>query len=199
LKTTSELLPGLEQWAEFITCLQFAPFPAYRCWGFWSDAGWIGPRHTNFPDGSICGFDIKDGTWGPGDALVELLDIYSLWALRHLHLRVLGRWPGGQSVQHAYERLSEFRDDELCGCDQANGKTYAECCKASDLLRPYLKEAVMFSMPRFGGVRRPPHAIQDFRDGLADPPPFSKVFDTIKLRELDHQMLPFQRYRRMAR
>jgi len=195
LKTTSSLLPELELRADFLTCLQFEPFPIYRSWAFWSDIGWIGPRHTNFPDGSICAFDLRDSTWEIGDPLVELLDIYTLWALRHLHLQVFGRWPGAQSVANAYERLWEFRDNELCGCGRIPHKTYVDCCKSSDLLRPVVREAIAFSLPRFGGLRAPPKEVADFYYGMAIPPLLSKIFPRITVPEYDYQLLPIRNSR----
>jgi hypothetical protein len=191
-------LPGLGFGVEFLVCLQFAPFPAIRSWGFWTDRGWIGPRHTNFPDGSICAFDLRDGTWQLGDPLVQLLDIYSVWALRHLHLSEFNRWPGPQSVPFLYERLWEFKDDELCGCGATEDKTYAECCKPGDLRAPAVQEAVNFSLPRFGGLRAPPRMVTEFQCGLAEPPATAAIFDRITLPQLDHELLPFLRYRRVS-
>ena len=38
-----------------------------KAWGFWQTSSltvdWIGPRHTNFPDGSICAFAPEDQAW----------------------------------------------------------------------------------------------------------------------------------------
>lgn len=193
-KSPSSLLPGLGFGAEFLVCLQFTPFPAFRAWGFWSDRGWIGPRHTNFPDGSICAFDLRDGTWGLGDSIVNLLDLYSLWAVRHLHLAVFGRWPGAQSVPFLYERLWEFKDDELCGCGETEDKSYAECCKPGDLRTSAVRAAVNFTLPRFGGLRAPPHIVTDFVQRLADPPATAAIFDRVTLAQYDHEQLPL-RYR----
>lgn len=105
LLTESSLLP--DQWHKviFLTGFSFKwPF-VVRSWGFWGggflrEPAWIGPRHTNFPDGSVCAFEPTDGTWSIWEPIVTLLDIYTLWALRHLHLEVFGRWPGHQFVSH---------------------------------------------------------------------------------------------------
>ena len=196
-RSPSALLPGLGFGAELLVCMQFVPFPAYRAWAFWSDRGWIGPRHTNFPDGSICAFDLRDGTWQLGDTLIELLDLYTVWALKHLHLEVLGRWPGAQSVPFLYERLWEFRDDELCGCGESEDKTYAECCKPGDSQASVVQAAINFSLPRFGGLRAPPQAVTAFHYGLAGPPETAAIFDRITVPQYDHEMLPL-RFRRAS-
>ena len=108
LLVESGVLPGVFPKANFVVGINFAE-KSVKGWGFRGcylvGYEWIGPRHTNFPDGSICAYDIRDATWAFGDSLVELLDLYTLWALRHLHLSTLGRWPGAQSIPHAYERI----------------------------------------------------------------------------------------------
>lgn len=106
-----------------------------RGWGFWEGGGVgmvpIGPRHTNYGDGSICAFDESDGTWTYGDSLVTLLDLYTGWAVRHLHLERFGRWPGPQAFSRPLERLLECQDSEWCGCENPKGR-YGECCQSSD-------------------------------------------------------------------
>lgn len=149
-----------------------------RGWAFWESVighKWIGPRHTNFPDGSICGFEPSDGTWKFGDPIINLLDIYSVWALRHLHLEIEGRWPGPQSVPQIYERLLELRDDELCGCGGSNLK-YSDCCKASDYRANRIKEAVSFGFFSGWFHRYPPDNIWRFITELKQPPGLSSIF-----------------------
>ena len=97
LLTDSILLDGLGKKATFLTIIPYIKKFVAKSWGFWTTPiynEWIGPRHTNFPDGSICAFEPRDETWINGDSIVKLLDLYSLWALRHQHLEILGRWPG---------------------------------------------------------------------------------------------------------
>lgn len=164
----SSLLPGLSLKASFVVALSYVdklgPTGA-RSWGFWgsptSGYSWIGPRHTNFPDGSICAFDPRDDTWQVGDPLVELLDLYSVWAVRQLHLRVFGKWPGYQSVPHAYERILEMKEDEFCGCSNS-GRRYRDCCRSRDLAADHVTEAVKFAFWSAGGVRQPPSTIAKF-------------------------------------
>ncbi|WP_207005172.1 hypothetical protein [Trinickia mobilis] len=160
----SSLLPGLSHKALFIIGIRFAS-GVVRGWGFWgTDAigyEWIGPRHTNFPDGSICAFEPTDGTWTVWSPLVLLLDLYSLWAVRHLHLSTFGRWPGRQSVRYPYERMLELTDDEYCGCEESS-RLYGQCCKESDQARTQMEEAIRFTLDMHGGIRRPPASICDF-------------------------------------
>ena len=137
LLTESSVLSGLDRTATFLTAIPYTLRAPQKSWGFWTTpvySEWIGPRHTNFGDGSICAFNPKDGTWMPGGSLTSLIDLYTVWALRHEHLRVFGRWPGRQAVPHVYERLSESHPDELCGCDKY-GRHYAECCLPHDQAR----------------------------------------------------------------
>jgi hypothetical protein len=72
LLTESTVLPGLGKKATFLIALPFSKKLMPRAWGFWTTPiswHWIGPRHTNFPDGSICAFDPSDQTWLPGDTI----------------------------------------------------------------------------------------------------------------------------------
>jgi hypothetical protein len=143
-----------------------------RSWGFWRESAvtrcWIGPRHTNFPDGSICAFVPADGTWLFGDPIVELVDLYTVWSARHLHFEIFGRWPGAQDSFHPYERLLEFHKDEFCSCGSV--ARYGHCCRDSDLARNRISDAIAFSLRPETGRREPPRAIFDVVLGLRDPP-----------------------------
>ena len=178
LLTESALLPGLRRAAIFLTGICYTSM-IVRGWGFWkhpfAGLSWIGPRHTNFPDGSICAFHPTDGTWKFGYPLVELLDLYTLWALRHLHLEVIGRWPGSQAVFHPYERLIELKNNEYCGCGRSN-KRYGECCREEDIAKNRLAIAVNFNLFYAGGLRMPPNAIQRSALEQSEPPRLSDVF-----------------------
>lgn len=160
LLTESVLLAGLNQKAVFLTGIPFSRERLPRAWGFWMRIPmihpvWIGPRHTNMPDGSICAFDPKDCTWEVGGSLVSLLDLYSLWALRHLHLQVYGYWPGRQVATFVAERLMELKPFEHCGC--GGDKPYAECCREADLKADRISETMRFY--DLGGNRRSPHQV----------------------------------------
>jgi hypothetical protein len=120
LRIESAVLNGLDRTATFLVALPFDAETFPRAWGFWRIAGeyrWIGRRHTNFTDGSVCAFVPTSGAWRPGDSLVQLIDLYSVWALRHLHLEEVGHWPGGQFSPHPFYSLVEFAPNELCGCE----------------------------------------------------------------------------------
>ncbi len=168
----STLLPGLDWSAAFLTGVSTRTLQV-KGWGFRYHKAigyhWIGPRHTNFPDGSICAYEPTDGTWGFGGSLIELLDIYTLWALRHLHCDTFGRWPGPQFVPHAYERMLEFADDDLCGCGTIL-RRYADCCKAADFRKDRIAEAVRFCCFSRWSLRSAPPAITRFLLDRVPPP-----------------------------
>ena len=165
LLTESTLLPGLQQKALFLTGIPFSPKSIVQSWGFWSGIPlrypvWIGPRHTNFPHGSICAFHPGDNIWRIGDPIVNLLALYTLWAFRHLHLKEVGRWPGKQVAHIPYERIMEFKEGEFCGCDQYD-KYYRVCCREKDLRRD-LMAAHRSYLVQTGGIRRPPDSVVNF-------------------------------------
>lgn len=121
--------------AVLVAGLPYDPVPKRRCWGYWWQGRrprWIGPRHTNFPDGSICAYADDGEAWQPPDGLTALFDVYSVWLACQLHLRVFGRWPGRQHSVNSYYRLHEFRRGELCSCD--SGRSYFDCHRPLDLL-----------------------------------------------------------------
>lgn len=170
LLTESRLTADFPQRAVFLTGVSFA-LNATRGWAFWrsglGELTWIGPRHTNSPDGSVCAFQLLDNTWRFGDPLVELLDLYTVWALRHAYLRHFGRWPGEQSVPLGYERVMELHEDEHCGCGQS-GKRYGECCREKDFAGNRIADAVKFVLAF--GSRRPPTAVSRFVYDQTNPP-----------------------------
>ncbi len=176
LYVESAILPELGRKAAFLVGVATEK-RAVRSWAFWGGRvpgySWIGPRHTNFPDGSICAFEPRDGTWVYGDPLVQLLDLYSVWALRHLHCEAIGRWPGPQAIGHAYERLLELADEELCGC--GSSVSYGACCKSSDLKRSRVADAVDFCCITEWSLRQPPASVLQFMGDHSHLPPISKV------------------------
>lgn len=181
LLTESVLLPGIWQKAVFLTGIPFSRRHIVRSWGFWmgtpqNHPTWIGPRHTNFPDGSVCAFEPRDGTWNHGDSLVVLLDLYTLWALRQLHLKAYQRWPGRQVAHFVHERLTETRPTEYCGC--GSNLPYENCCKPDDLKENRLLEAVRYLS--FGG-RNPPVTIQGFIRKQDVPPKLEDVLPTVQV------------------
>jgi hypothetical protein len=172
LFTESALLPGAREKAVFLVGIPYARSRIVRAWGFRAGPPlahplWIGPRHTNFGDGSICAFEPTDGTWMPGDSIITLLDIYSLWALRQMHLQVYGRWPGRQVAHFPYERFIELRGDELCGC--GSDKLYRECCQKDDLSRNIISDAFDYFYCT-GKERTPPDTVKIFVQSLNNIP-----------------------------
>lgn len=164
----SDLIEGLVRRAAFAIQLPYTTSRPVRAWGFWTTAvskTWIGPRHTNFPDGSICAFEPRDQTWLPGGSVTALLDLYSLWAVRHLCLEKYGKWPGRQSVPIAAERLLELGDEEFCGCEHPLG-TFARCCKASDQAKTSGADLLDFAMK----TRMPPDEVVRFAWNPTSPP-----------------------------
>lgn len=195
LLARSSIISGLAREATFLVALPYKSGPGPRGWAFWTADGqfmWIGPRHTNFGDGSICAFSPDDGTWTEGEDLRTLLDLYSTWALRHLHLEIFGRWPGKQyslvgadpSVQ-AWYRKHECQADELCGCGSEN-RRYADCCQPYDLQLNILEVASLFLRATSGGFgnRQPPLSVVDFVEGKSALPRIADVHLQIVSRRL---------------
>lgn len=195
LLAKSMVLRGLTREATFLIAIPYRHNLLPRAWGFWTAFGklptWIGPRHSNFGDGSICAFAPQDDVWQDGGDLTTLIDLYSVWALRHLHLEVLGRWPGKQytllgtnPALEALYRLSECKDDELCGCGSETLR-YRQCCKPKDQKwdRLELIRLFMAAMPGGFSSRRPPGEVVAFIDGRAPIPALKDVY--IQLRALD--------------
>lgn len=175
LLVESRLLAGLERAAVIVLAIRYQPKPALAGWAFWDGLNWIGPRHTNYTDGSICAFDLRDDTWQIGKSLVELLDLYTVWAFRHLHLQVCGRWPGFQSVPLAWDRRRELRGDEFCGCGTKPYKRYADCCQAADWSGMGLRERVQNLLTNRGLKRSPPPEICKFSRERTVPPSLDSV------------------------
>ena len=186
LLARSSIISGLAREATFLIALRYRSAPGPRAWAFWTAAGrsrWIGPRHTNFQDGSICAFSPDDGAWSDGGDLRTLLDLYSIWTLRHLHLEIFGRWPGKQyglygadPLVQTYYRLIECKDDELCGCGSET-RRYAECCKPSDLQSDVIQLMSLFLRQIEGGFqsRRPPPSVVGFVEGRSALPRIADV------------------------
>lgn len=182
LLAKSSIIRGLAREATFLTALPNRRNAGPRAWGFWVAEGrfsWLGPRHTNFGDGSICAFSPDEGAWFEGGDVRTLIDLYSVWALRHLYLEVLGRWPGKQygilGADHrvdAFYRLRENKDEELCCCG-SEIKRYVECCKPADRRMNEVELMSIFLRHIPGGFnsRQPPSSILDFVEGRRPAPP----------------------------
>ena len=180
LLTESALLASNQLPATFFIMIPYAKTEVVKGWGFWSSAigiEWIGPRHTNFPDGSICAFERSDDTWTKSDPIIELIDLYSLWALRHIHLKTFGRWPGRQAIHSPFERILELGSDEYCGCNISD-KLYSECCQIKDLKRNRIADTINFIIKSNGCYRKPPDMVNNFILYQTRPP---KINDLIFL------------------
>jgi hypothetical protein len=143
-------------------------------WAWWGPGIlWIGPRHTNYPDGSICSFEPRDGTWSRKERLTNLLDLHVLWIVRHLFMRYLGYWPGRQIFHTAYERLNEHRPAEMCGgCDSK--LRYEDCCRRSDEKVDPIRRVAAFVTNFPNGERKPPNLVAEFVYGHRKTPPYLK-------------------------
>lgn len=192
LLAKSSILPDLAREATFLLALPTRRGLGPRAWGYWTAPSqppkWIGPRHTNFQDGTICAFSPTDGAWLEGGDLRTLLDLYSVWALRHLHLEAFGLWPGKQYSLlgsypdlEAHYRLSECEDDELCGCGSETLR-YADCCKPRDLRLPRMQLIDLFMRTIPGGFasRRPPAQVAAFIEGRGPLPMIEEVHLVLK-------------------
>ena len=176
LLSESSIVQGLNRAATFLVAFSWSQMAA-RGWGFWRNGAlavrWIGPRHTNFPDGSMCAFEPTDRTWVFGSSIVTLLDLYTVWALRHLHLELFNRWPGPQAAFHPYERRMEFHANERCSC--GSGRMYRRCCASRDAARRFIPDAVSFAVRFAGGRREPPARLAQVALNVALPPPICTV------------------------
>ena len=95
---------------------------------FWeiSPVPWpIGPRHTNYPDASICAFIPADDAWRPGDSPLILLNLYAEWIICQLFSARERKWPGAQFGMDAVYRTAEFGPNDWCSCD--SGRRYVDC------------------------------------------------------------------------
>lgn len=158
----------------------FVAIPKHRkarivSWAFWgtgSQAEWIGHRHTNYPDGSVCAFPAQGGFWRDGDPLIDYVDRLSEWTLRQLYYSVHRRWPGSQEGPSAYYRRLETRPGECCPrCGSL--KRYEHCCRSLDELDEHPDDRAEF-IRRFKcdvGRQRPHDRVILFAKGERKRPP----------------------------
>lgn len=187
LLAQSSVMDGLNADATFLVGLPFHVEVGPRAWGFWNTRDglrWIGDRHTNFFDGSICAFSPDDGAWAEGGELDTLLNLYTVWAMRHLHLEVIGRWPGRQhSLPHPYYRLIEIKPDELCTCG-IRGVRYGDCCRPKDVGNDFMKMKIHFEAWQGGRIRdrAPPAAVSAFIESKGELPRLRDVHESLQKR-----------------
>ena len=178
---------GLEDDALLLTAYPLDRKYTVKSWAWWGPGViWIGPRHTNYPDGSICSFEPDDVTWWRGKPLTALFDLHVLWIVRHLFLRRFRRWPGRQVLHTAYERLMEHCAGELCGCD--SGRKYEDCCREKDRKLDSIEMLASFIRRlRFGSSeRKPPIPVSEFVYGSRRiPPSLQEMISAINPARLD--------------
>ena len=171
----TRLIPGLDHYAVLVLAIQYET-GLVRSWAFWANHMlpplWVGPRHTN-ADGSICAFDVADGTWTWVKPLVTLIDLYTIWVVRQLHIKVYGRWPGKQAVHVAGEMMLEFDPQEYCGCPNGT-KRYADCCMDKHLAGNRIRDSLNFYW--LFGLRSPPAEVVAFARKQTTPPSIKSLF-----------------------
>ena len=120
--------------ADFIIAVPRNPTFRIVAWGFWRMKDgpiWMGPKHTNYPDGSSCAFPVNSGVWTEDHGITAYVDRLAEWSMRHLYLDAEGLWPGPQEGDHIYYRLRHTHPRECCTrCWQL--EPYQSCCQALD-------------------------------------------------------------------
>jgi hypothetical protein len=161
LTGTIRPVPALEDNATIVLVYPFEPVYPIRCWAWWDVGIWVGPRHTNYGDGSVCAFEPADttGVWRPGDPLLQLLDFVACWVGRHIYLKQTGRWPGPQSLHTAFERLTEHAAKELCGC--GSRQLYEVCHRPHDTAISETERKTEFLRFCPHPFRNPPRTLSD--------------------------------------
>lgn len=127
-----EPVPGLGRAARVRVAYPMDVTIHLHAWAWWKNGKWIGPRHTNFGDGSICAYELTDRSWTRARPLVYYLDQVTGWITRHTYLAEFHRWPGQQVLHTARERLIQHQPGEICGACRS-GCPYEECHKPADM------------------------------------------------------------------
>jgi hypothetical protein len=120
--------------ADFVIAVPTNPTFRILSWGFWCTTDgpvWIGPKHTNYPDGSACPFPADGAAWTEAHDLIAYVDRLAEWSMRHLYLDAEGVWPGSHEGAHIYYRLRHTHPRECCTrCRSLN--PYESCCLPLD-------------------------------------------------------------------
>lgn len=117
----------------------------------------VGPRHTNYPDASVCSHIPENDAWRPGDNPLRLLNLCAEWLVCQLFLKVEKRWPGKQFGMDEIYRHAEFQPEEWC-CD--SGLRYGECHATADA--EFVRELKRTGRYRDHGPRVVPHKVLAF-------------------------------------
>jgi hypothetical protein len=151
-------------------------------WAYWfvgPKSVWIGPRHTNFNEGSVCAFPLNSAHLDCDQPLRLYIDLLSEWCARHLYLARHKKWPGPQEGLWPSYRLNETQPGECCPrCGSL--RLYEECCKALDEADVSAgREGPNGTAPM--GNRRPPPQIAELakRSGR-NPPKIESLFGSMR-------------------
>ena len=139
-----------------------------KAWGFWVEGPALvpmGPRHTNYPDGTICAFPEDRSIWYRKKGITLLVDLFSEWAVRQLHWHEFGTWPGAQLGPTPVYRLAQFNEAEQCYC--GSEKAYGTCHRDSDMdavktnpIQEHIATARFLQGVPFG-LQRPPPSVME--------------------------------------
>jgi hypothetical protein len=161
--------------ATFLIAVPTDPQVRISAWGFWrfhQETTWIGHRHTNYPDGTVCAFPIDRTYWREEDTLLPYVDLLSEWSFRHIYYALKGLWPGPQEGPCPYYRMRETRLGECC--PRCKGlKRYEQCCRTLDEAeaRPDDRENFIATMGCDVGQQRPHRRLFDLASGNRERPP----------------------------
>ena len=107
--------------------------PDVRAWAA-TGSGFRIRSHHEYSDGSICAYMQGEWVWGV-HPLLELVDWYSYWVAKSIHLQLFDEWPGPQHCP-ALMHLRRNAVNECCHCGAST--LWASCHRPSDLMRdPY--------------------------------------------------------------
>lgn len=157
-----------------LLAVPFDPDLRILAWAFWCRAGkaeWIGPKHTNYPDGSVCAFPAQAGIWHEALGLTVLIDRHAEWIMRHLILDLDGLWMGRQEGASRYYRLKHTHPQESCTrC--CSLRPYENCCRSVDEREYSEADRIQFlhNYRSDVGEQRPPDVILKWAQAGGKPP-----------------------------
>lgn len=142
-----------------------------RAWAWWQKGKWIGPRHTNYGEGSICAYEVTDRSWTRAMPLIRYIDQVAGWITRHIYLAEFGRWPGQQVLHTARERLRQHQPGEICGACRS-GQPYELCHKLADMQMGRMAIEQEYKRHFGKNVQRPPETELAFQEAALKRWPF---------------------------
>jgi hypothetical protein len=89
------------------------------------------PAHPHLnANGSLCPFFVPDETYDPRrDDISKLLDLVGDWLRKHIHLQVMGWWPGDEAPHSPSEVLRELETFDAPVCVCGSGRAFRVCCR----------------------------------------------------------------------